>query len=75
MEMFGRSITTFTMCLWNFLYLENFSCSRTTSHDGNLEAGHKHDWEGVTIVFARDPAANGDDWWYRAVSDTYPHAL
>ncbi len=37
-------------------------------HDGNLLAGHRHDWEGVTIVFARDPAANGDNWWYRAVS-------
>jgi len=37
-------------------------------HDGNLEAGHKHDWEGVTIIFAKDPAANGDDWWYRAVN-------
>jgi len=32
-------------------------------HDGNLEAGHKHDWEGVTIIFAKDPAANGGDWW------------
>lgn len=37
-------------------------------HDGNLEAGHGHDWEGVTIVFAKDPAASGDDWWHRAVN-------
>jgi hypothetical protein len=22
-------------------------------HDGNLEAGHRHDWEGVTVVFRR----------------------
>jgi hypothetical protein len=23
-------------------------------HDGALKAGHKHDWEGVTIVFKTD---------------------
>ncbi|KAL8707122.1 MAG: hypothetical protein Q9220_007799 [cf. Caloplaca sp. 1 TL-2023] len=41
-------------------------------HDGSLSAGHKHDWEGVTIVFAKHPDAAGGDWWYRAGA-TYNH--
>ena len=28
--------------------------------------GHRHDWEGVTVVWQRD--AEGD-WWHRAVSN------
>lgn len=45
-------------------------------HDGNLGIGHKHDWEGVTILFAKDPAAPNDDWWYRAVgSPNLSHLL
>ena len=51
------------------------TCLIIHSHDGNLESGHIHDWEGVTIVFAKDPAGNGDDWWYRAVSGTFSHAI
>ncbi|KAI9717019.1 MAG: hypothetical protein M1812_004954 [Candelaria pacifica] len=43
-------------------------------HDGNLEAGHKHDWEGVTIIFAKDPAAKGGDWWYRAGAQYNHHS-
>ncbi|MCJ1430265.1 hypothetical protein MMC29_008182, partial [Sticta canariensis] len=32
-------------------------------HDGVLLEGHRHDWEGVTVVFKRDPT--GADWWHR----------
>ena len=35
-------------------------------HEGNMLAGHDHDWEGITIVFSRDPGAKGEDWWRRA---------
>jgi hypothetical protein len=26
-------------------------------HDGNLLAGHKHDWEGISVIFTKDPGA------------------
>ncbi|KAG8534388.1 uncharacterized protein KY384_001233 [Bacidia gigantensis] len=32
-------------------------------HDGVMLEGHKHDWEGATVVFKKDPS--GADWWYR----------
>ncbi|KAF2254308.1 hypothetical protein BU26DRAFT_410465, partial [Trematosphaeria pertusa] len=32
-------------------------------HDGNLSAGHPHDWEGIIVVFRKDPGARGEDWW------------
>ena len=32
-------------------------------HDGVLLEGHKHDWEGVTVVFK--PEATMQNWWYR----------
>ena len=32
-------------------------------HDGVMMEGHKHDWEGVTVIFKKDPT-NGD-WWQR----------
>ncbi|MCJ1427845.1 hypothetical protein MMC29_005751 [Sticta canariensis] len=32
-------------------------------HDGVLLEGHRHDWEGVTVVFKRDDS--GDDLWHR----------
>lgn len=36
------------------------------SHDGILSLlGHRHDWEGITVVWQRDEAG---DWWHRAVS-------
>lgn len=44
-------------------------------HDGNLEAGHKHEWEGITVVFAKDPASkDGDAWWYRAGAQYNHHS-
>lgn len=37
-----------------------------SSHDGILTyLGHRHDWEGITVVWQRDPEG---DWWHRAVS-------
>ncbi|KAF2106743.1 hypothetical protein BDV96DRAFT_607212 [Lophiotrema nucula] len=35
-------------------------------HDGNLNAGHIHDWEGVSVVFRKDPAATDNEDWWRA---------
>lgn len=32
-------------------------------HDGVIFEGHRHDWEGVTVVFKKDPS--GVDWWHR----------
>ncbi|ORY08992.1 hypothetical protein BCR34DRAFT_665774 [Clohesyomyces aquaticus] len=32
-------------------------------HDGNSDAGHRHDWEGITIVFTPDPNYLEADWW------------
>ncbi|KAF2418400.1 hypothetical protein EJ08DRAFT_683897 [Tothia fuscella] len=32
-------------------------------HDGNLLAGHRHDWEGITIIFKQ--AREGEDVWVR----------
>lgn len=35
------------------------------SHDGVLTyLGHRHDWEGITVVWRRDEEG---DWWHRAV--------
>ena len=42
-------------------------------HDGVLLEGHRHDWEGVTVVFKRDPS--GADWWHRDVSDLSEYNL
>lgn len=36
-------------------------------HDGVIFEGHRHDWEGVTVVFKKDPS--GVDWWHRQVSN------
>lgn len=36
-------------------------------HDGVILEGHRHDWEGVTVVFKMDPS--GADWWHRDVSN------
>lgn len=36
-------------------------------HDGVVLEGHRHDWEGVTVVFKQDPS--GVDWWHRQVSN------
>lgn len=37
-------------------------------HDGAVSEGHTNDWEGITVVFKRDPGGNGADWWVRDVS-------
>lgn len=31
-------------------------------------AGHKHDWEGISIIFTKDPGGNDADWWVPSVS-------
>ena len=37
-------------------------------HDGVILEGHRHDWEGVTVVFKKD--SSGVDWWHRDVRNS-----